>query len=71
MTKGEIKTTAASYPKCVEWSEEDGCFIGRCPALFDGGVHGNEEAEVHQLLCETSEEWVDLLLRDGIPLPTL
>ena len=71
MTKAEIKTTAAGYQKHVEWSGEDGCFVGRCPALFAGGVHGDEEAEVHQLLCDTSEEWVGLLLRDGVPLPAL
>ncbi len=46
MTKTEIKKLAARYPKIVEWSEEDGCFVGRCPLLFDGGVHGNDEASV-------------------------
>ena len=24
----------ARYVKLVEWSEEDGCFIGSCPELF-------------------------------------
>ena len=28
------------YLKIVEWSEEDGCYVGRCPGLMLGGVHG-------------------------------
>ena len=69
MTKTEIKKTAAGYPKFVEWSEEDGCFIGRCPMLFDGAVHGRDEAKVYQQLCQTTEEWVRVLLKDSTPLP--
>lgn len=70
MTKTQIKKLAAQYPKFVEWSDEDGCFVGRCPLLFAGGVHGREEAEVYRELCETAEEWVEILHKDGTPLPT-
>jgi hypothetical protein len=28
------------YLKLVEWSDEDGCYVGRCPELMLGGVHG-------------------------------
>jgi predicted HicB family RNase H-like nuclease len=69
LTKTQIKKLAAQYPKFVEWSEEDGCFVGRCPLLFAGGVHGSEEAEVYRELCETAEEWVEILHKDGTPLP--
>ncbi len=69
MTKTEIKKTAAGYPKFVEWSDEDNCFIGRCPMLFEGGVHGRDEAKVYQQLCEAAEEWVQVLLKDETPLP--
>jgi predicted HicB family RNase H-like nuclease len=69
MTKAEIKKRAARYPKLVEWSEEDGCFVGRCPMLFGGGVHGSDEAAVYRKLCQVAEEWVEILERDGIPLP--
>jgi predicted HicB family RNase H-like nuclease len=69
MTKTQIKKLAAQYPKFVEWSDEDGCFVGRCPLLFAGGVHGSEEAAVYRELCEAAEEWVEILHQDGTPLP--
>jgi predicted HicB family RNase H-like nuclease len=69
MTKAEIKKRAAQYPKLVEWSEEDGCFIGRCPLLFGGGVHGDDEADVYRQLCRVAEEWVAILANDGTALP--
>ena len=61
MTRKEIKEQAARYAKFVKWSEEDECFIGSCPALFDGGVHGKDEAKVYAELCGTVEEWIELL----------
>jgi len=39
MTRKPIKEQAARYTKFVEWSDEDQCFIGRCPELMLGGVH--------------------------------
>jgi predicted HicB family RNase H-like nuclease len=69
MKKLDIKKLAARYPKFVDWSEEDQCFIGRCPELFSGGVHGADEARVYKSLCEVAEEWVTLLHQDGAPLP--
>jgi predicted HicB family RNase H-like nuclease len=67
--KSAIKKRAAQYPKFVEWSEADDCFIGRCPTLFSGGVHGDDEAAVYRELCKRAEEWVALLLSDGSKLP--
>ena len=69
MNSRKIKEQAARYVKFVEWSDEDQCFIGRCPSLFAGGVHGRDEAKVYKELCETVEEWVELLDKDGVPLP--
>jgi len=69
MTRKQIKQQAATYAKFVEWSDEDQCFIGRCPGLFDGAVHGNDEAAVYKELCETVEEWIEILNKDGLPLP--
>ena len=69
MKKAEIKKLAAQYPKLVEWSARDRCFIGRCPALFGCGVHGSDEAKVYRDLCQVAEEWVRILHEDGIPLP--
>jgi predicted HicB family RNase H-like nuclease len=69
MTRKQIKEQAARYAKFVEWSDEDQCFIGRCPEIMAGGVHGNDEARVYSELCQAVEEWIELLHRDGVPLP--
>jgi predicted RNase H-like HicB family nuclease len=54
-----------SYEKTVVWSDEDACFIGTCPALFLGGVHGDDEATVFAELCEVVEENLATLRTDG------
>lgn len=57
------------YKKIVVWSEEDQVFIGTCPELFYGGVHGDDPVEVFKELCEVVEEWVEIFKQDGKPLP--
>lgn len=57
------------YLKIVEWSEEDKCYIGTCPGMMLGGVHGDDEAEVYKELCQTVEEWIEIYQKDGEPLP--
>ncbi len=69
MTRKQIKEQAARYAKFVEWSDEDRCFIGRCPELALGGVHGRDEAKVYAELCEVVEEWIETLHEDDSPLP--
>lgn len=69
MTRKQLKEQAARYVKYVEWSAADRCFIGRCPELFLGAIHGDDEAKVYAELCETVMEWIELLHQDGIPLP--
>jgi len=69
MNRKQVKERAARYAKFVEWSDEDHCFIGRCPGLFAGGVHGNDEARVYKELCKAVEEWIELLHKDKAPLP--
>ncbi len=58
------------YFKMVEWVEEDQCYVGSCPGLMRGGVHGNDEAKVYKELCQAVEEWIELYQKDGEPLPT-
>jgi predicted HicB family RNase H-like nuclease len=69
MKRSEIKEKAAHYTKIVEWSEEDGVFVGTCPSLMFGGVHGNNEAKVYAELCQAVEEVIEILETDGHPLP--
>ena len=57
------------YLKIVEWSEEDQCYIGRCPELMFGGVHGKNEQKVFAELCRAIDEWIALAERDGDELP--
>lgn len=57
------------YLKIVEWSEEDGCYVGSCPGLIYGGVHGDDEAKVYQELCQAVAEAVEIYEADGKPLP--
>jgi predicted HicB family RNase H-like nuclease len=69
MKKSELKAKSARYLKVIEWSDEDRCFVGRCPGLFFGGVHGNDETEVYRELCQAVEEWIETLSSDRKPLP--
>ncbi|HRW77108.1 MAG TPA: toxin-antitoxin system HicB family antitoxin [Candidatus Sabulitectum sp.] len=61
--------TSDRYLKIVEWSEEDQCYVGTCPGLMLGGVHGNDEAEVYRELCQAVEEWIEIYGVDGKTLP--
>jgi len=63
MNKGD------KYLKIVEWSEEDGCFVGSCPELFYGGCHGSDAKSVFAELCEIIEETILLYEKDGKSLP--
>jgi len=69
MTRKQIKEQAARYAKFIEWSDEDKCFIGRCPELMLGGVHGNDEAKVYAELCAAVEETIELIHADGQEMP--
>ena len=57
------------YLKIVEWSEEDGCYVGTCPSLFCGGVHGPDEVKVYKELCRVVEEVLEDHAKENIPLP--
>ncbi len=65
MTRKQIKEQAAHYAKVVEWSDEHQCFIGRCPEIMLGGVHGNDEAKVYAELSQAVEEMIELIHTDG------
>ena len=66
MTRRQIGEQAARYAKFGEWSDEDRCFVGRCPGVFAGGAHGDDEASVCRELWETVEEWIDMLAQDKV-----
>ena len=60
---------AGRYVKIVEWSDEDGAFVGQCPGVIGPCCHGADETEVYRDLCQIVEEWVALARQDGKPLP--
>lgn len=64
-----MKSIADQYEKIVYWSDEDKCFIGMCPELFFGGVHGDDSTEVFRELLEVVDEWVEIFEKDGRALP--
>lgn len=63
------KKQGDKYLKVVEWSEEDGCYVGTAPGLIIGGVHGKSQSRVFAELCQAVEEAVRLLKKEGCPLP--
>ena len=63
MSKGD------RYVKLIEWSEEDGCFIGSCPELLFGGCHGQDAKRVFAELSDIVDETIELYEHDGKPLP--
>jgi predicted HicB family RNase H-like nuclease len=69
MKTSELKAKAARYMKIVEWSDEDGCFVGSAPPLIGQCGHGKDEAKVYAQLCRIVEEWVEILETDGHELP--
>lgn len=57
------------YVKIVEWSDEDGCYVGSSPGLLFGGCHGKDERQVFEQLCQIVDETIELYHQDGKPLP--
>lgn len=57
------------YIKVVEWSPKDRCYVGSCPGLMLGGVHGETELAVFRELCQVIDEWVAIQEADGEPMP--
>jgi hypothetical protein len=52
-----MKNQTDKYHRWVAWSEEDQTYIGRCPDLFLGGVHGDDPLKVAKQLQIVIDEW--------------
>ena len=57
------------YHRWVAWSEENQAYIGRCPDLFRGGVHGDDPVAVAKELQQVIDEWEKVHAQDQQPLP--
>ena len=64
-----MRNPADVYEKIVYWSDEDNCFIGMCPELMYGGVHGDDALKVFKELSVAVEEVIQIFKEDGKPLP--
>ena len=63
------KAVAHDYLRIVEWSPEDGCFVGSAPPLIGRCCHGRTEASVLKTLKRIVEEWIRLRDTADIALP--
>lgn len=63
------KTEVPKYTLLVEWSDEDQIFVGRCPELFYGGVHGPERQAVYEELREVVDGVLEGIEK-GLPFST-
>lgn len=57
------------YSRVVYWSDKDKCFIGMCPELMYGGVHGDDPLKVFIELNQAVGEVIDIFEEDGKELP--
>jgi len=63
-----MKKRSDQYHKWVEWSDEDGVYVGKGPDLITG-IHGPDPKKVYADLCEVVEEVIMHLESEGRPLP--
>jgi predicted RNase H-like HicB family nuclease len=64
-----MKRKTDIYHRWVAWSEEDQTYIGRCPDLFHGGVHGDDPLKVAKKLQQVIDEWEVILDSSDSSLP--
>ena len=56
------------YHKWVEWSAEDGVYVGRCPDVITG-IHGDDPVTLYGELCDVVDEVLTHLEQEGRQLP--
>jgi predicted RNase H-like HicB family nuclease len=64
-----MKKETDKYLRWVAWSEDDQVYVGRCPDLFFGGVHGDDPMKVAKHLQKVIDEWEAEFQSSGEPLP--
>jgi predicted HicB family RNase H-like nuclease len=65
----EIRRVSARYPRVIEWSEADGCYVGSAPPLVGQCCHGTSEAKVASQLAAIVEDLVEDVLDGKMPAP--
>jgi predicted RNase H-like HicB family nuclease len=64
-----MKKESDKYHRWVAWSEDDQTYIGRCPDLFFGGVHGDDPIKVARELQIVIDEWEQQLRASSSDFP--
>jgi predicted HicB family RNase H-like nuclease len=67
--KEEIRRLSAQFPRLIEWSDEDGCYVGSAPPLVGQCCHGKTEANVVTQLTAIVDDLVQDILDGKMPAP--
>jgi len=44
--------------------------VGQCPGIAGPCCHEEDETQVYAELCQIVDEWIEILKKDGKPLPS-
>ena len=67
--KLQIRRLSTQYPRLIEWSNEDGCFVGSAPPLIGQCCHGKTEADVATQLATIVDDLVQDVLDGKMSAP--
>jgi len=67
--KDQIRRLSARFPRLIEWSAEDGCFVGSAPPLVGQCCHGKTEADVATQLAVIVDDLMQDVLDGKMPEP--
>jgi predicted HicB family RNase H-like nuclease len=67
--KAQIRRLSAQFPRLIEWSEEDGSFVGSAPPLVSQCCHGKTEAAVATQLAVIVDDLVQDVLDGKMAAP--
>ncbi len=60
--------TSDQYYKCIDSSEDDQTYIGKCPDLLTG-IHGDDPVRLYRELCDVIDDVIHHFAAEGRPLP--
>lgn len=69
MRAEQIRRLSARFPRLIEWSDDDGCFVGSAPPLVGQCCHGKTEADVATQLAVIVANLMQDVLDGKMPLP--
>ena len=65
---GSMLKLSHQYHLWVEWSNDDGVYIGKCPDLITG-IHGDDPVKLYGELVEVVEDVIQHFQAEGRALP--